>query len=75
MCFRALTNSKNVFVNMTDHILEQEVIDNHKTLLISAVIDLYINVRMHHEGKRFCVTLKSTRVRSKNSKLTLFAGQ
>lgn len=36
-CFRALI-SKNVFNNMTNHILEQQIVDNHKTLVISAII-------------------------------------
>lgn len=39
LCFRAL-ESKNIFDNMNDHILEQPIIDNHKTLMISAIIDL-----------------------------------
>lgn len=74
LCFRGLS-TKNVFYNMTSHIKEQYVIDNHKTLIISAIIDLYVKIRMHHEGKLICEELKASRIRSKNAKLTLFAGQ
>lgn len=73
-CFRAL-ESKHVFENMTNHILEQTVIDNHKMLVISAIIDMYCKVRLHHIGKVMSEDLKKKRVRNKNLKLTHFAGQ
>lgn len=36
---------------MTEHILQQDVFDNHKTELIKSIITIYINLRLFHEAK------------------------
>jgi len=34
---------------MTEHIMQQDLIDNHKTELIKSIIEIYINLRLFRE--------------------------
>lgn len=43
---------------MNEHILDQSVIDNHKVLLITAIIDCFLKIRMNHIGKSMTIDLQ-----------------
>lgn len=48
----------NVFSNMDQHILDQSVIDNHKVLLITAIIDCFLKIGMNYIGKSKTIDLQ-----------------
>lgn len=58
---------------MNNHILSQDLLDNHRIQLCKLIIDLYINVRFFHEAKQ--MSAKDEYIRQKYTKLILFKGQ
>lgn len=58
---------------MQNHILSQDVLDNHRTQLCKHIISLYINVRLFHEAKN--MSIKNNFIRQKYTKLILFSHQ
>ena len=58
---------------MNNHILTQDILDNHRTQLCKYVIVLYLNTRLHHEAKK--MSDKDVFVRQKYTKLILFKNQ
>lgn len=73
-CFRQI-NGSNIFSNMNTHILDQTIISNHKYLIISTIIDIFLKIRMYHLGHIKKEELISTRIRNKNKKIVQFKGQ
>ncbi|KYN06209.1 THAP domain-containing protein 9 [Cyphomyrmex costatus] len=55
---------------MDNHILFQDVMDNHRIQLCQYVIDMYINIRLFHEARKIFDNKKY--VRNKFTKLVLF---
>ncbi|KAL1495107.1 hypothetical protein ABEB36_010576 [Hypothenemus hampei] len=59
---------------MTNHIKQQDLIDNHKYQLIKLVAYNYINLRLRHEARKINQS-SQTNVRQKYNRLVLFAHQ
>ena len=55
---------------MLEHKSEQEFLNNHKTELIKTIAEIYIQIRLFHEGK--CITQKHQNIRHKYSKMIHF---
>ncbi|KAJ8720540.1 hypothetical protein PYW08_006005 [Mythimna loreyi] len=64
----------NVFDILSEHSMNQTPILNHRLQLIRAIIQKYLNVRLHHEHKNNPF-IKSTSKRQKRNKLNLFEGK
>lgn len=73
-CFRQI-NGSFIFSNMNGHILDQAIIDNHKYLLISSTIDIFLKIRMHHLGHVKTEEMVKLRIRNKTKKIVHFKGQ
>ncbi|XP_025156714.1 uncharacterized protein LOC112589066 isoform X1 [Harpegnathos saltator] len=58
---------------MQNHILSQDILDNHKTQLCKRIISLYINIRLFHEAKT--MSSNTHYIRQKYTKLILFHNQ
>lgn len=58
---------------MYNHILNQDVLDNHRSQLIKLVIKYFIQIRLHHETK--VRSEKDSNIRHKFTKLILFKNQ
>ncbi|KAF2891740.1 hypothetical protein ILUMI_14433 [Ignelater luminosus] len=67
-------NIDKIFSNkvMQDHILGQDLLDNHRIQLIRIIGTVYLKVRLHHEAKVKNCWNKSNRIRHKYTKLILF---
>lgn len=44
--------NKNIFLNLVVHSFDQSALDSHRVLLIKAVAEKYINVRLYHFAKQ-----------------------
>jgi hypothetical protein len=57
--------------HISEHISEQEFLDNHKTELVK-IAEIYIKIRLFHEGK--CITHRNQYeyIRHKYSKMIQF---
>lgn len=64
----------NVFSVLQEHILNQSIFDNHHIILIKSVLFEYFKIRLCHVAKSLTASLQSNKVRSKNSRLTIFKG-
>lgn len=64
----------SVFNNntMIEHILQQDIFDNHRTELIKSIITIYINLRLFHEAKCATDLIQKKYIRSKFTKLIHF---
>ncbi|KYM99626.1 hypothetical protein ALC62_09628 [Cyphomyrmex costatus] len=58
---------------MQDHILTQEIFDNHRTQLCKHIVSLYIDVRLFYEAKN--MSSKDDYICQKYTKLILFSHQ
>lgn len=58
---------------MTDHIKSQDILNNHRVQICKLIASVYIDVRLHHEGKK--LTSRREFIRSKYTKLILFKNQ
>lgn len=67
-------NVNNVFSVLNNHILNQTTFDNHIIFLIKSVLFEYFKIRLCHVAKSITASLQINRVRSKNTKLTIFKG-
>lgn len=72
---KVLYNVQSVFASdsMINHIKNQDVLDNHRILLIKKIISVFLNVRLHWEAKK--ASEKPEYVRQKLHKLILFKNQ
>lgn len=60
---------------MLNHILTQDIFDNHRTQLIKLIIEYYITLRMHHYVKQHSQATTGKNIRRNNTKLILFKNQ
>lgn len=61
---------------MQEHILNQDILDNHKIQLVRLIARFFLECRLHHEAKKVSETLNnSSRIRHKLTKLVLFNNQ
>lgn len=65
--------NSNVFSELNDHLMSQPPTFNHRMLLIKAIIEKYVNVRLHSEYKNNPDLNKKSK-RQKRNKLNLFEG-
>lgn len=65
--------NRNIFSNLLVHGYDQSAFDNHRILLIKAVVNRYTNVRLYHFAKQ--KTNKSESIRHHSNKIVLFKGQ
>ncbi|KAJ8728919.1 hypothetical protein PYW07_006615 [Mythimna separata] len=63
----------NIFSELNDHAIAQTPTLNHRMLLLKAVIEKYVNVRLHSEHKNNPELNKKSK-RQKRNKLNLFEG-
>lgn len=57
------------------HIMNADVMFNHRTLLIRSVVEYFLKIRLNHIGKTNSQNLSRENVRQKYTKLILFGGQ
>jgi len=60
---------------MTEHIMQQDLFDNHKSELIKSIIEIYLNLRFFHEAKCATDVRQKEYVRHKYKKLIHFKHQ
>lgn len=72
---KVLYNVTSVFsdTSMANHIKNQDILDNHRIILIKKVISVFSNTRLYWEGKK--ASEKPAYVRQKYHKLILFKNQ
>lgn len=63
-----------VFDTLFEHSMNQTPTLNHRLQLIRAIIQKYLNVRLHHEHKNNPLIKKMSK-RQKRNKLNLFEGK
>lgn len=75
--FEAISINHVVFNDniMIEHVKNKEILDNHKTQLIKAIIKTYVILRLFDEGKRATDVGKNEYIQQKYSKLILFKNQ
>lgn len=67
--------SSNIFSNLVTHSFDQNVLDNHRFLLIKIIIERYLNVRIIYLYKNNTNKNKATSIRHSSNKIVLFSGQ
>jgi len=60
---------------MLQHVMSQNIIENHKTQLIKMIIKCYVNIRLFYEAKCAINLSKENYIRHKYTKLILFKHQ
>ncbi|KYN29051.1 THAP domain-containing protein 9, partial [Trachymyrmex cornetzi] len=60
---------------ITEHIMQQDLFDNHKSELIKSIIEIYLNLRLFHEAKCTTNVGRKEYVRHKYKKLIHFKHQ
>ena len=68
-------NINLLYQNFDNHILECEVLENHKYYLIRLIISIYTKVNLYHIGKQYTINQHKDYVREKLSKTIHFMGQ
>jgi hypothetical protein len=58
---------------MNNHVMSQDVIDNHRSQLNTLIVENYMKIRLCHESK--IISQKDENVRRKYTKLILFKHQ
>jgi hypothetical protein len=58
---------------MNNHVMSQDVIDNHRSQLQTLIVENYMKIRLCHESK--IISQKDENVRRKYTKLILFKHQ
>lgn len=58
---------------MDEHILQQDIFDNHRSQLAKYIIEIFLNIRFYHETKTR--NQKEENIRQKYTKLVLFKNQ
>jgi hypothetical protein len=69
------TLEKPVFLNLSSHVLESLLPENHVLSLIKAIVKEFLNLRFHHLSKTNNISLKGKNVRQKLTKIVLFKNQ
>ncbi|GBM17658.1 DNA transposase THAP9, partial [Araneus ventricosus] len=73
--YTILQVEKNVFTNLSHHIINQSPLENHRIFLIKSISFEYLRIRLYSYGKEITENLHKEKVRSKNTKLKIFKGQ
>lgn len=73
--FRSVNEKVFVQKSMTDHIMEQNIFDNHKVILIKKLIIFYIQLRHFYERKIAKNAFREEYVRHKFHKIIYFKHQ
>jgi len=60
---------------MLNHILNQDIFDNHRTQLIKIIIEYYITLRMHQYVKQHSQSTTGKNIRRNYTKFILFKNQ
>ncbi|KYQ60588.1 hypothetical protein ALC60_00354, partial [Trachymyrmex zeteki] len=60
---------------MSEHIMHQNIFDNHKTELIKSIIVIYVNLRLFHEAKCVNDSIQKEYIRHKFTKLIHFKNE
>jgi len=60
---------------MKNHILNQDVFNNHRSQLIYLIIRHYVNIRLHHFAKMHTLSITKKNIRRNMTKLILFKNQ
>jgi hypothetical protein len=66
-------NYNDLFKTLSNHILDQDPLNNHVIQLIKIILEVFFNIRIHHINKKR--NEHQTRVRQMYSKLILFKNQ
>ena len=66
---------ENIFPELTLHMMESAVTDNHVFQLVKTITKNYVNVRLYHYGKLFSDKATGSKVRNKLSRLIVFKHQ
>ena len=66
---------KTIFPDLTEHMRETDVTDNHFFNLIKSVCKNYCKIRMFHIGKQITNKISQDKIKKKYSKLILFKSQ
>ena len=65
----------NVFKSLESHMYDTTATNNHIARIIKTCAQIYTNIRMKHQGKRFTDNITGKKVRKQLSKLILFKNQ
>lgn len=68
-------NCNLIFQSFDHHVMECEILENHKYFIIRLIVDLYAKVSLYHLGKQFTLYEHKNYVREKLSKYIHFLGQ
>lgn len=64
-------NSKEI----KEHILQQDLLDNHRSQLLKLIVDCYITLRLHHFAKSHTFAISGRNIRHNYTKQILFHNQ
>lgn len=67
--------NSEIFSSLKDHIVDHPPLENHRLMLIKAILFEFFKIRFYHVGKQITEKFQSKKVRSINNKTTLFMGQ
>jgi len=65
----------SIFKNFNEHVLDNDILENHKYNIIKTIIELYLKVKLYYFGKEFTRKSHLTYVRKDLTKTILFKGQ
>lgn len=65
----------DVFPQLHEHCIDQAPLENHTIILIKGILFEYFKIRLYHVGRMETEALQRNKIRSLNSKTTLFKGQ
>lgn len=65
----------NIFKNFNEHVMENDVMDNHKYDIIKTIVELYLKVKLYYFSKEFTRKTHVTYVRKDLTKTILFNRQ
>ena len=68
-------NVNLLFTNLDNHVLDCEVLENHKYYFIRLIIEVYTKVMLFHIGKQYTLSQHKEYVREKLTKTIHFMGQ
>lgn len=60
---------------MSNHILNQDIFNNHRSQLIKLIIWHYIKIRLHHFAKMHTLSISDKSIHQKCTKLILFRNE
>jgi len=61
--------------SMKDHLLNQDLLDNHRSQLLRLIIDYYVTLRLHNFSKMHTLSITGKNIRRNCTKFILFKNQ